>query len=59
MGKRAIDRTKTIEEGLKRNVAYCKRRKGLLKKAIEMSRMCNTHVFMVVFDPVKDKAVQL
>ena len=58
MGKRAVDRTKKIESSLQRSVAFCKRRRGLLKKAIEMSRMCETRVFLILVDPAKDKAVQ-
>ena len=57
MGKRKIDRKALIGSRLNRNMAYCKRRRGLLKKAIEMSRMCDTRVFLVVHDPDKEKAV--
>ena len=58
MGRRKVDKTKKIESVNKRNVTFCKRRRGILKKCIEMSKMCEQRVFMVIYDPVKQKAVQ-
>ena len=58
MGKWKVDKRARIENKNQRNVAFCKRRRGLLKKAIEMSTMCGKRVFLVVYDPEKDKAVQ-
>ena len=55
MGKWKVDRRARIENKNQRNVAFCKRRRGLLKKAIEMSTMCCKRVFLVVYDPEKDK----
>ena len=57
--KRTVDRTKLIEFENDRNIAKCKRRKGLLNKAIELSRMCNQQILLVVFDPATDKVVKL
>ena len=57
MGKRAIDKTRKIENKNQRNVAFCKRKRGLLKKAIELSRLCDQNILMVVFDPDKQKAI--
>jgi len=37
MGKKKIDKIKYIENKLKRSVAFCKRKRGFLKKAIELS----------------------
>ena len=37
----------------KRNVAYCKRKKGVVKKAIELSRLCNLDILIVMFDKEK------
>ena len=47
-----------IEGETKRKVAYCKRRRGLLKKAIELSKMCNKRIFLFMYDPEKDSAIQ-
>ena len=41
-----------------RNSTYCKRRRGLLKNSIEISEACDKQVFMVIYDPEKDRAVQ-
>jgi hypothetical protein len=41
MGKKKIEKLKLIDDKLKRNVAFCKRKRGLLKKAIELSNLCD------------------
>jgi hypothetical protein len=41
MGKRKIDKSKKIENKNQRSVAFCKRKRGFLKKAIELSRLCD------------------
>jgi hypothetical protein len=39
-------------------VTFCKRKRGVLKKAIELSRLCDQHVFMVIFDQSKQRIVE-
>ena len=29
-----------IQDNLKRNIAFCKRKKGLIKKVIELTHLC-------------------
>ena len=57
MGKRKIDKSKKIENRNQRNVAFCKRKRGLLKKAIEISRLCDQQIFFFMYDNEKKKAV--
>ena len=40
MGKKKIDKLKAIQNKNQRNVAFCKRKRGFLKKAIELSSLC-------------------
>lgn len=35
---------------MKRNMTLWKRKKGLLKKAIELASMCNTKVYLAIYD---------
>ena len=58
MGKRKIDKSKKIENKNQRSVAFCKRKRGFLKKAIELSRLCDQKIFMVMYDPDKDRVIQ-
>lgn len=58
MGKRKIDKSKKIEDKNQRGVAFCKRKRGFLKKAIELSRLCDQKIFMVLYDPDKDRVIQ-
>ena len=48
-----------IKDTSKRITTMCKRKRGLFKKAIELSRLCGVEVFMVVFDPEKQKMFEL
>jgi len=39
-------------------VTFCKRKRGILKKLIEMSKLCGQDIFMVMFDKEKQKVLQ-
>lgn len=57
MGKRKIDRFVKIADDNCRNVTYCKRKKGLVKKAMELSLLCDQHVYISIFDQERQKLV--
>jgi len=44
-----------IQDKNQRNVTFCKRKRGFLKKAIEMSVLCGQDMFIVLFDREKQK----
>ena len=50
MVRAAVDATKRIESDRYRNHTFYKRKKGLFKKSIEMSKMCDKKVFVSIFD---------
>ena len=39
-----------VENSVKRNLVYSKRKRGILKKSIELSKKCKKHVFLAIFD---------
>jgi hypothetical protein len=41
MGKRKIQNFEFIKDNNQRNITYIKRAKGIMKKAIELSLMCD------------------
>ncbi|KAG5015463.1 hypothetical protein JHK85_021599 [Glycine max] len=48
MGRGKIE-IKRIENTTSRQVTFCKRRNGLLKKAYELSVLCDAEVALIVF----------
>ena len=57
MGKRRIDKIQKIEGLSERKVRYCKRKKGLLKKAIELSVLCDVQMFLFIYDKSAQRVV--
>ena len=50
MPKVSVDRSKAITDSKKRQVAFCRQKKDLVKKAMELSQMCGSKVLLVVLD---------
>ena len=50
MGKKKIELVDLISEPAKRNVTYCKRKKGVIVKAIELSKLCGKEVALYILD---------
>ena len=57
MGKKKIDLTKLIENQQNRSVAFCKRKRGLMLKAIELSSLCKQKILCLVYDPEKKRMI--
>jgi len=55
MPKRKIDRTVPLVDKKRKRIVFCRQKKDLLKKSIELSKMCDQKVLLVVFDPVTEK----
>lgn len=58
MGKKKIDRLSLIENKMQRNVAFCKRKRGFLKKAIELSQLCAQNILVIIHDEEKNRVVE-
>ena len=57
--KRRENNLLSIENEQYRYITYCKRKRWLFKKAIEISRLCNQKVFLAIFDQEKQRLVEL
>lgn len=58
MGKKKIDKLKLIDNKMQRNVAFCKRKRGFLKKAIELSCLCEQKILIIIYDEERKRTVQ-
>ena len=58
MGKKKLDHFNIIANKDQRLVSYSKRKRGIIKKGIELSIMCDQDIFMVIFDKAKQKLVE-
>ena len=57
MGRRKIETIAKIEDKSSRNITYCKRKRGLIKKCIEMAKLCDQMVYLAMFDKNKQRLV--
>lgn len=58
MGKKKLESISRIHDKNSRNVTYCKRKRGLIKKAIELSLLCEQYVFLIIFDKEKQRMIE-
>ena len=58
MGKKKYEQIEKIEQTNSRNITYYKRIKGLVKKCIELSVLCQQDIFLFVADQDKKKILQ-
>jgi hypothetical protein len=55
MSKKKYEKIELISNSNNRNITYYKRIKGLIKKSIELSVLCNQEVYVYVVDPQKKR----
>lgn len=58
MAKRRIDHATKLDNNTERNITFWKRKRGLLKKAMELSMLCDKHVYVMIFDKQKQKGIE-
>ena len=58
MGKKKLLSFDKIEDKNALAVTYCKRKRGLIKKGIELAQLCDQFVYIVVFDKEKQRLVE-
>ena len=53
MGRKKIDTSKEIFDKRKRSQTILKRKRGFLKKTMELAKMCGLNISLVIDDPLK------
>lgn len=56
--KRLPDDLTFISDKKRRDVSYCKRKRGLIKKIIELSNLCHHDIYLAIFEKEKQKIVE-
>ena len=57
MGKQKLESMDPIQNLPNRQVTFNKRKKGLLKKSMELSKLCEQNIFLVIFDKSRGRLV--
>ena len=57
MGRKKVPVFKEIEDENFKRITYSKRRKGVIKKAIEMSILCGQEIMLAIYSKVNNKLV--
>ena len=55
MPRKLLNRVSPIPDVQKRKVAFCRMKKDLLKRSMELSQMCDMQVLLVVYDEQKSR----
>ena len=57
MRKRKISQLKEINDRNLKTITYNKRKRGIIKKAVELSVLCKQEIFMTIFNKENNKLV--
>ena len=57
-GRKKIDTLSYIDDVLKRDQAFTKRKRGIIKKCMEFSKMCGLDISLSIYDKNKLKLIQ-
>ena len=57
MDNKKIREMKLISDPARLNITFCKRKKGFIKKAIELSVLCGQEVAFFIYDKQLDKFI--
>ena len=57
MGRKKLSDLAPISNTRAKNVTYCKRKRGLIKKAMELVQLCDQQICLVIFDESKKRVI--
>lgn len=56
--KRRTTCDSSIVDDKQKQATFCKRKRGLLKKAIELSQLCDQYIYVMIFDEERQKLIE-
>ena len=57
MGRKKITEYQEIQDTCSKTVTYNKRKRGIIKKAVEISVLCGQEVLLAIYNKVNNKFV--
>lgn len=57
MGRKKINEFQMIKDNRQLWITYCKRKRGLIKKAMELALLCDQKISLSIFDEKRSKLV--
>ena len=57
MGRKKITEFEEIQDKQTKAITFSKRKKGVIKKAMELSLLCGQEVMLAIFNPKNNKLV--
>ena len=57
MGRKRLETSSRIENDYQRSITFCKRKRGVIKKLIELSNLCEQMIYLAVYDHEKRRLV--
>ncbi len=58
MVRKKIDTSKFIDDKVRKCIVFAKRKRGFLKKAIEISRLCGWQIYLCMKEQSKDRVIE-
>ena len=57
MGRKRLETSSRIANDYQRSITFCKRKRGVIKKLIELANLCGPQIYLAIYDEEKQRVV--